>query len=118
MIDRDTIIKLAREAGFREPNPHDGCMGLAFDYRDGTDTGASLQRFAALVAAHAKSDIRPSSCRKAVLRAREEEREACASIADAELNHYPPEAPVTQYQSGIFTAAEHIAAAIRARSQA
>ena len=50
MIDRDDIIKLAREAGFREPNPHDGCMGLAFDYRGGTDTGASLERFAALVA--------------------------------------------------------------------
>lgn len=43
------------------------------------------------------------------------EREACAKIADAELTQYPPEAPVSQYQSGIFTAAEHIAEAIRAR---
>lgn len=43
------------------------------------------------------------------------EREACAKIADAELTPYPPEAPVSQYQSGIFTAAEHIAEAIRAR---
>ena len=46
------------------------------------------------------------------------EREACAKIADAELTPYPLEAPVSQYQSGIFTAAEHIAAAIKARSQA
>ena len=44
------------------------------------------------------------------------EREACAKIADAELTQYPLEAPVSQYQSGIFTAAEHIAEAIRARS--
>ena len=43
------------------------------------------------------------------------EREACASIADAELAMFGPGAPVTQYQSGIFTAAEHIADAIRAR---
>lgn len=43
------------------------------------------------------------------------EREACAKIAEAELTQYPPEAPVSQYQSGIFTAAEHIAEAIRAR---
>lgn len=57
---------------------------------------ASIERFAALVSAH--------------------EREQCARIADAELNPYPPEAPVSQYQSGIFTAAEHIAKAIRARS--
>ena len=43
------------------------------------------------------------------------ERESCAKIAEAELTTYPLEAPVSQYQSGIFTAAEHIAEAIRAR---
>ena len=43
------------------------------------------------------------------------EREACAEIAEAELAKYPPEAPVSQYQSGIFTAAEHIAEKIRSR---
>ena len=43
------------------------------------------------------------------------EREACAKIADAELAEYPPGAPVSQYQSGIFTAAEHISEEIRAR---
>ena len=60
--DREDIIRMAREAGFCEPNPHDGYMGLAYDYRDGTDTGASLERFATLVAAH--------------------EREACAKVCD------------------------------------
>lgn len=81
MIDRDTIIKLAREAGGL-PDP------MVF-------IGA-YERFAALVSAH--------------------EREACAAIADAEMNPNPDTGmPVTQYQSGIFTAAEHIAAAIRAR---
>ena len=59
-MDREEIIRMAREAGFCEPNPHDGYMGLAYDYRDGTDTGASLERFATLVAAH--------------------EREACAEL--------------------------------------
>ena len=43
------------------------------------------------------------------------EREACAKIADAEISKYPPWAPVSQYQSGIFTAAEHISEAIRSR---
>lgn len=48
-MNRDDAIRMAREAGFSEPNPHDGCMGLAYDHRDGTDTGASLEHFAALV---------------------------------------------------------------------
>lgn len=43
------------------------------------------------------------------------EREDCAKIADAEISKHPPGAPFNQYQSGIFTAAEHIADAIRAR---
>lgn len=43
------------------------------------------------------------------------EREACAKIADAEIAKYPPGAPFNQYQSGIFSAAEHISEAIRAR---
>ena len=54
---------MAQEAGFREPNPHDGCMGIAYDYRDSSDTGASLERFAALVASA--------------------EREACAQMLEA-----------------------------------
>lgn len=61
-MKREDIIRMAREAGFRDPNPHDGCMGLAFDFRDGADTGASLERFAAIVAAA--------------------EREACAKVCD------------------------------------
>ena len=43
------------------------------------------------------------------------EREACAKIADAEIAKYPPGAPFNQYQSGIFSAAEHISEAIRTR---
>lgn len=43
------------------------------------------------------------------------EREACAKIADTKISKYPPGAPFNQYQSGIFSAAEHIAEAIRAR---
>ena len=84
-MTRDDIIKLAREAG----QQHSGTSLVGIQ---------SLERFAALVAAH--------------------ERAACAAIADAETSPFPPEAPVSQYQSGIFTAAEHIAEAIRARGQA
>jgi hypothetical protein len=91
MIDRDTIIKLAREAGFREPNPHDGCMGLAFDYRGGTDTGASLERFAALVAAA--------------------EREQCAKLCDFEVVR-----PTNIEEPRAALAAGICAAVIRARS--
>ena len=61
-MTRDEIIRLAKEAGFHDPAPADGYMGLAFDYRDGTDSGASLERFAALVAAA--------------------EREACVKVCD------------------------------------
>ena len=62
-MNREDIIRMAQEAGFREPNPHDGCMGIAYDYRDSSDTGASLERFAALVASA--------------------EREACAQMLEA-----------------------------------
>ena len=65
-MNREDIIRMAREAGFSEPNPHDGYMGLAYDYRNGTDTGASLERFAALIAAA--------------------EREACAKLCE-DMDH-------------------------------
>lgn len=95
MIDRETFIRLAREAGFVQYNPH---SEVVVRHSNGAwqSIEERLDMFAALVSAH--------------------EREQCARIADAELNPYPPEAPVSQYQSGIFTAAEHIAKAIRARS--
>ena len=90
-MKRDEIIKLAREAGFREPNPHDGFMGLAYDYRDGTDTGASLDHFAALVAAA--------------------EREECAKVCVAsDLIDWPTSVEIA--------AIRKCAAAIRARSKA
>lgn len=46
----EQITRMAMEAGFQEPNPHDGYMGLAFDRRDETDTGGNLERFAAIAA--------------------------------------------------------------------
>ena len=48
-----SIIELAKQAGFKDPVPADGYMGLAYDYRSGTDSGGSLERFAALVRAQA-----------------------------------------------------------------
>ncbi len=93
-MNREDIIRMAREAGFREPAPSDGCMGLAFDYRDGNDTGASLERFAALVAAA--------------------EREACAKVADASI----PQHERFDDQRAAGNTSRAIAAAIRARGQA
>ena len=62
-MTQDEIIEMAKQAGFKHPNPHDGYMGLAYDRRDGTDTGSSLETFAKLVAA--------------------EEREACANLCQS-----------------------------------
>ena len=59
-MTQDEIIEMATLAGFQHPNPHDGYMGLAYDRRDGADTGASLEAFAKLVA--------------------DKEREACAEL--------------------------------------
>ena len=42
MTTKEQVIQAAKEAGFNEPNPHDGYMGLAYEYRDGTDTGSSI----------------------------------------------------------------------------
>jgi len=58
---RDTI-DMAREAGFHSPVPADGYMGLAYDRREGKETGGSLKAFEALV--------------------RADEREACAKFFD------------------------------------
>jgi len=46
---QNEVIDMAEQAGFTHPNPHDGYMGLAYDRRTGTDTGASLETFAKLV---------------------------------------------------------------------
>ena len=56
-MKQDEIIEMAEQAGFTHPNPHDGYMGLAYDRRTGTDTGASLEAFAKLVAAKKQEDI-------------------------------------------------------------
>lgn len=58
----EEIIDIALKAGFHAPAPADGYMGLAYDQRGVADTGASLKRFAELVAAHAASAER-DACR-------------------------------------------------------
>ena len=90
-MDREDIIRMALEAGFCEPNPHDGYMGLAYDCRDGADTGASLERFAALVAAVARA----------------EENEECAKACEETTASWTQDL----YNSGCMDCA----AAIRAR---
>ena len=67
MIDRDNIIRMAREAG------------LAALLRDTQKTHEALERFAALVAAAEReqcSNHYLNICRKAI----KDEREACAAI--------------------------------------
>jgi hypothetical protein len=46
-----TVIEMAHEAGFHSPVRADGYMGLAYDRREGRETGGSLERFAELVRA-------------------------------------------------------------------
>lgn len=97
MTRDDDILRMAREAGM---------TGLSL-----IDVGY-LERFAALVAA----EVGIAQWHRGFAEGQAAEREQCARIADAELAMFGPDAPVTQYQSGIFTAAEHIAQAIRAMS--
>jgi hypothetical protein len=112
-MNREDIIRMAREAGFREPAPSDGCMGLAFDYRDGNDTGASLERFfqaayaAGAAAATEEANRRANAswslmCEKMVAA----EREACAKVCEQ----------LGTATNGIYERNHECAAAIRARS--
>jgi hypothetical protein len=66
-----TVIEMAREAGFHSPVRADGYMGLAYDRREGRETGGSLERFAGLVRADAIAT----------------EREACAKVCDVLAVH-------------------------------
>ena len=52
-----TVIELAREAWFHSPVRADGYMGLAYDRREGRETGGSLERFAGLVRADEREAI-------------------------------------------------------------
>ena len=72
-----TVIEMAREAGFHSPVRADGYMGLAYDRREGCETGGSLERFAELVRAEEREKWME---RTAVLI--RGEREACAQIAE------------------------------------
>lgn len=97
-MTKDDVIALARKARMRkyQHNLASNPVQIRISF-DGDE--AALLRFAAMVEQRAAAA----------------EREACAKIADAEISKYPPGAPFNQYQSGIFSAAEHIAEAIRAR---
>ena len=89
MLNRDTIIKLAREAGFVHSNPHSEVI-VRHSNGSWQSIEERLDQFAALVAAA--------------------EREACAQVCDVEAERlgWPTER----------FAADNCAAAIRARSQA
>ena len=118
MNDRE-IIRMARKAGFREPNPHDGYMGLAFNYRKGNDTGASLERLVELVRADEREKVAAWMMQRGYAtghgdaiedllqelewQVRESEREACAKLCDELFADVPP------------YSAPDCAAAIRAR---
>ena len=80
MIDRDDIIKLAREAGFVHCNPH---SAIVIRHSNGSwqSIEERLDQFAVLVARHERKACAEhylDIMRKAVL----EEREACASICE------------------------------------
>jgi hypothetical protein len=87
-----TVIEMAREAGFHSPVRADGYMGLAYDRREGRETGGSLERFAGLVRADQdekyKWDIHscgPTCTKVACVAMREAvkaEREECAKVAE------------------------------------
>ena len=50
-----TLTEMAKEAGFHSPVRADGYMGLAYDRREGGETGGSLERLAELVRADERS---------------------------------------------------------------
>jgi hypothetical protein len=84
-----TAIEMAREAGFHSPVRADGYMGLAYDRREGRETGGSLKRLVELVRADAIAT----------------EREACAKVCDWYVD----------YSSNPMNFAENCAQEIRAR---
>jgi hypothetical protein len=101
-MTRDDIIRMAREAGmfklFGDPNAPEAL------------TGKSIERFAALVAAHTLANIDPSkfmSYQEGYEAAVAAEREACAKVADL----------VAREIDDTNGTATYIAAAIRARGE-
>lgn len=90
-MTRDEIIKMAREAGFDQSNPHEA---LIVRHSNGSWIGITnrLERFVALVAAA--------------------ERAACAKVCDAEGREWNSDDVVTEKNY-----AAHCAAAIRARGE-
>jgi len=100
-MNRDDIIRMAREAGIKDPAPaRQGFKMYANPQR--------LERFAALVAAHEEKEC-VEMC--AVLRkmAIEEEREECAKIAETPFSG--------EQDDYTMQAKDRVAAAIRARGE-
>ena len=93
-----TIMEMALEAGFNNPVPADGYMGLAYDRREERETGGSLERFAALAREEAQA----------------EEREEIAQFIEKTNLGSLPEATAIHYALLLKTYAN----AIRARGQA
>ncbi len=106
-MTQDEIIEMARQAGFKHPNPHDGYMGLAYDRRDGADTGPSLEAFAQLVASKEREAC-ALVCEEISLRA--------SGIHDAMTDDRNDE-PIL-YMTGKELGSKSCADAIRARAQA
>ena len=94
-MNRDDIIRMAREAGLGASLTHGVSEPVV--WIEFTDWHDEVERFAALVTAH--------------------EREVCARIADS---YGGPKEPmmVGTYEAGWHNAAEAIAADIRARGEA
>ena len=78
-----TVIEMAREAGFHSPVRADGYMGLAYDRREGCETGGSLERFAELV----RAEEREKWMERTAILIRGE-REACHALRQTLPNPY------------------------------
>ena len=103
-MTRDDIIRMAREAGF---DPHDMSADFTCNLRD-------IERFAALVAAHTRSNIDPSSFmsyQEGFVAGAAAEREACARVCD-EMEEKAEDTECCKWPTPI-----DCAAAIRARGE-
>jgi hypothetical protein len=114
-LDKDSFLRLAREAGLPVSDKFDG-IGYVW-CSDEYPIDEPLQRFANLVAAAERNRTWTqdhwTEYEHSIAAA---EREACAKLCDALKNPIDdPLAPVGQYESGGYITAEFLADAIRAR---
>ena len=106
-MNKEELIKLAREAGFCTLLPSEHIDGTGGIYVGDDDITDSLNRFTALVAAAERKRLEATAwgaSKKWIVEAVAAEREACAKVCDA--LHYEVDAYGAQ-----------CAAAIRARGQ-